>query len=116
VTAPPNRAIDDAATAGDLNVPCLVLDLLSCLMRMIGRLLFSPDQRVGVIGISLGGAATVLTAPPLELDAAVFEAVYPSIDRAVVNRLSMRVGPLAPLPAPLLLLLMRPCTVSAYRN
>ena len=68
----------------------------------------SPDQRIGVIGVSLGGAATLLATPPLELDAAVLEAVYPSIDRAVVNRLSMRVGPLAHLAAPLLLLQMRP--------
>jgi len=68
----------------------------------------SSNQQVGVIGVSLGGAATLLATPPLEVDAAVFEAVYPSIDRAVVNRLSMRVGPLASLAAPLLLLQMRP--------
>jgi alpha-beta hydrolase superfamily lysophospholipase len=67
----------------------------------------SPDQRVGVIGVSLGGAATLLATPPLELDSAVLEAVYPSIDRAVVNRLAIRVGPLASLTAPLLLLQMR---------
>ena len=58
--------------------------------------------------MSLGGAATLLATPPLELDAAVFEAVYPSLDRAIVNRLSMRVGPLASLTTPLLLLQMRP--------
>jgi alpha-beta hydrolase superfamily lysophospholipase len=68
----------------------------------------SPGERVGVIAVSLGGAATLLATPPLELDAAVFEAVYPSIDRAVVNRLSMRVGPLAHLAAPLLLIQLRP--------
>jgi len=68
----------------------------------------SPEQRVGVIAVSLGGAATLLATPPLELDAVVLGAVYPSIDRAVVNRLSMRVGPLARLTAPLLLLQMRP--------
>ena len=55
----------------------------------------SPTQRVGVIGVSLGGAATLLATPPLELDA------------AAVNRLSMRVGPLASLNAPLLVLQMR---------
>jgi uncharacterized protein len=68
----------------------------------------APDERVGVIGVSLGGAAALLATPPLELDAAVLEAVYPSIDRAVANRLSMRAGPLASLAAPLLLLQMRP--------
>lgn len=68
----------------------------------------SPGQRVGVVGISLGGAATLLGTPPLELDGAVLEAVYPSIDRAVVNRLAIRMGPLASFAAPLLLLQMRP--------
>jgi len=67
-----------------------------------------PDQRIGVIGVSLGGAATLLAAPRLEINAAALEAVYPSIDRAVVNRLSMRVGPLASVTAPLLLLQLRP--------
>jgi uncharacterized protein len=80
------------------------LDVLAAVDYLKAR---SPDQRVGVIGVSLGGAATLLATPPLELDAAVFEAVYPSIDRAVINRLSMRVGPLARLTAPLLLLQMR---------
>jgi len=80
-------------------------DVLAAINYLKAR---SPDERVGVIGVSLGGAATLLATPPLELDAAVLEAVYPSIDRTVVNRLSMRVGPLAPLTVPLLLLQMRP--------
>jgi len=79
-------------------------DVLAAIKYLKAR---SPTQRVGVIGVSLGGAATLLATPPLELDAAVMEAVYPSVDRAAVNRLSMRVGPLASLTAPLLLLQMR---------
>jgi uncharacterized protein len=67
-----------------------------------------PGQPVGVVGISLGGAATLLAAPPLEVDAAVLEAVYPSIDRAIVNRLRMRLGPFASAVAPLLLVQFRP--------
>jgi fermentation-respiration switch protein FrsA (DUF1100 family) len=61
-----------------------------------------------VIGVSLGGAATLLATPPLQIDGVVLEAVYPSIDRAVHNRLAMRLGPLASLTAPLLLAQMRP--------
>jgi fermentation-respiration switch protein FrsA (DUF1100 family) len=66
-----------------------------------------PGQPVGIIGLSLGGAATLLATPPLEVRAAVLESVYPSIDRAVVNRLRMRIGPLASMTAPLLLLQLR---------
>jgi alpha-beta hydrolase superfamily lysophospholipase len=65
-------------------------------------------QPVGVIGVSLGGAATLLATPPLELQAAVLESVYPSLDRAVNNRLRMRIGPLASIMAPLLLRQLRP--------
>jgi alpha/beta superfamily hydrolase len=59
-------------------------DVLAAVKYLKAR---SPNQRVGVIGVSLGGAATLLATPPLELNGAVLEAVYPSIDRAVVNRL-----------------------------
>src|SRR3954466_1874987 len=56
----------------------------------------------------LAGRSCCSRAPPLELRAAVLEAVYPSIDRAVVNRLRMRIGPLASVTAPLLLLQLQP--------
>lgn len=58
---------------------------------------------LGVIGSSLGGAAALLATPPLNAQALVLEAVYPSIDVAVENRLRIRAGPLAPVFAPLLL-------------
>jgi alpha-beta hydrolase superfamily lysophospholipase len=67
-----------------------------------------PDRPIGVIGVSLGGAATLLATPPLHIDAAVLEAVYPSIDRAIVNRLEMRVGPLGRVATPALLLQLQP--------
>jgi fermentation-respiration switch protein FrsA (DUF1100 family) len=67
-----------------------------------------PGRPVGIIGFSLGGAATLLAAPALHVDAAVLEAVYPSIDRAVVNRLEMQAGPFGKMAAPLLLLQLRP--------
>jgi alpha-beta hydrolase superfamily lysophospholipase len=66
-----------------------------------------PGQPVAVIAISLGGAATLLARPSLGLHGVVLEAVYPSIDRAVVNRLRMRIGPFGPVVAPLLLVQLR---------
>lgn len=40
----------------------------------------------------MGGAATLLASPPLDVNALVLEMVYPNINQAVSNRLSMRVG------------------------
>src|SRR5207302_3608175 len=42
------------------------------------------------------------------VEAVVLEAVYPSIERAIVNRLEMRLGPFGRLGAPLLLLQLQP--------
>ncbi|WP_366930190.1 alpha/beta fold hydrolase [uncultured Sphingomonas sp.] len=54
------------------------------------------NARVGVIGISLGGAAAVLgDRGPVDADALVLQAVYPDIRRAIRNRL------LTHLPSPL---------------
>jgi pimeloyl-ACP methyl ester carboxylesterase len=52
-----------------------------------------PDERVGAIGASLGGAAAVLGAQPLRLDALVLESVYPDINSALTNRLRASLGP-----------------------
>ena len=52
----------------------------------------APDERVGLIGVSMGGAAALLASPPLEVNAMVLEAVYPSIEQAISNRLTMRLG------------------------
>jgi len=57
-----------------------------------------PGERVGVIGVSMGGAATLLGPRPLPIDALVLESVYPTIDRAVADRARAWLGPLgAPL-------------------
>jgi len=61
-----------------------------------------PGEPVAAIGFSLGGAACVLGAPPLPVDALVLEAVYPDIETAVGNRLRVRLGRLGPLLTPLL--------------
>jgi alpha-beta hydrolase superfamily lysophospholipase len=54
----------------------------------------APGERVGVIGISMGGAATLVGAGPLRADALVLESVYPTIDDAVRDRLRAWLGPL----------------------
>jgi len=64
----------------------------------------APGRRIGVIGCSMGGAAVLLGPQPSGFNAVVLEAVYPRISRAVENRIRIRVGPLAPLLTPLLLM------------
>ncbi len=63
-----------------------------------------PGTRIGVIGISLGGAATMLAEPRLPIDALVIESVYPTVVEAGFNRVHMRLGPLAHVLTPLLLM------------
>lgn len=50
------------------------------------------NERIGVIGVSLGAASLVLAAPSWPPDAAVLESMYPTIDEAVSNRLTARLG------------------------
>lgn len=67
-----------------------------------------PGERVGVVGVSLGGAAALVADPPLDVDALVLEAAYPTIDQAVANRLSMSYGAWATVLGPALTLQLRP--------
>lgn len=66
-----------------------------------------PGESISAIGVSLGGAATLLGPEPLPVRALVLEAVYPRIQEAVKNRLEVRVGPLAHLLTPLLFVQLR---------
>lgn len=66
-----------------------------------------PGQRVGVIGVSLGGASALL-ASPMDIDALVIESVYPTIEKAIENRVRAAIGPLAPIPAKILLIQLKP--------
>jgi fermentation-respiration switch protein FrsA (DUF1100 family) len=52
-----------------------------------------PDERIGAIGTSLGGAAALLGPHPLPVDALVLESVYPDITPAILNRLRAVLGP-----------------------
>jgi len=51
-----------------------------------------PTERIGVLGSSLGGAAVIVAEPPLQIDAAVLELVYPDIDTAIKNRIAIVLG------------------------
>jgi uncharacterized protein len=62
-----------------------------------------PGERVGIIGTSMGGAATILAEPDVDADAVVLEQVYPTIRQATEDRLAIHLGPLGPWLAPFLL-------------
>jgi uncharacterized protein len=53
----------------------------------------APNERIGVIGVSMGGAASLLGAAPLAANAFVLESVYPTIRQAVSDRLATWLGP-----------------------
>ena len=61
-------------------------------------------ERIAIIGSSLGGAAALLATPPLQVNACVLEAVYPTVERATNNRLRNYLGPIGPIGTPLLLM------------
>lgn len=67
-----------------------------------------PGERVAAIGTSMGGAAAILSQPPLQVDALVVEAVYPDVDQAVADRLAMRFGYVSGLLAPVLTIQLQP--------
>jgi pimeloyl-ACP methyl ester carboxylesterase len=53
----------------------------------------APGERVGVIGVSMGGAAALLGPGPIDANAFVLESVYPTIRQAVSDRLGTWFGP-----------------------
>jgi fermentation-respiration switch protein FrsA (DUF1100 family) len=63
-----------------------------------------PGEKLGVIGLSMGGAAAVLASPALEVDALALEAVYPDIERATANRMERYLGSWARGLAPFLIM------------
>jgi len=65
-------------------------------------------RKIGVVACSLGGASVLLAPQPSGFDAVVLEAVYPRIARAVENRIRIRLGFLAPVLTPLLLMQIEP--------
>ena len=54
-----------------------------------------PQEKIGVIGVSLGAASLVLAKLDQPPNAVVLESMYPTITEAVANRLDLAVGPAA---------------------
>ncbi len=63
----------------------------------------APNERLGVIAVSMGGAASILADPTLNADAFVLEMVYPTIDEALTNRITARLGGWSQILTPVLL-------------
>lgn len=61
----------------------------------------SPEQKIAIVGRSLGGASALFAHP--NVDVIVLESVYPTVSEAVHNRIQMRLGFLHHVVAPLLL-------------
>jgi uncharacterized protein len=68
----------------------------------------APGEKVGIVGISMGGASTLLADPPIQAEAIVLEMVYPTIEEAVANRLTRRLGGWSKVLAPLLVWQLKP--------
>lgn len=68
----------------------------------------APSEKIGVIGVSQGGAAALLASPPLDANAMVLEMVYPTINQAISDRLAMRFGSWAGYLTPLLSWQLKP--------
>lgn len=58
-------------------------------------------KKTVALGSSLGGAASILGQEPIKVDGYILEGVYPSIETAVRNRLSIRLGTVGEWLAPL---------------
>ncbi len=61
----------------------------------------APGERIGGIGVSLGGAALALASRTAPVDALVLESVFPDIDGAIRNRMALVAGAAAPWLTPL---------------
>jgi len=68
----------------------------------------APGEKIGVIGLSMGGAAAILATPRLDVDAMSLETVYPRINQAIANRLAVRLGGWAGALSPLLSWQLKP--------
>lgn len=80
-------------------------DATTCILYLKKRF---PTLRVGVIGVSLGGASVIFASKNVTPDAMVLEAVYPTITEALDNRLAMRVGKISKILTPFFLLQLTP--------
>ncbi|HSF39436.1 MAG TPA: alpha/beta fold hydrolase [Thermoanaerobaculia bacterium] len=67
-----------------------------------------PGEPISALGTSLGGAAILLADPPLPVDSVILESVYPTVEEATDNRIRIRLGPLASILTPALLIQLGP--------
>ena len=67
-----------------------------------------PNEKVGVIGVSMGAASFVLAQGRPRVEAVVLESMYATLDEAVANRLRPYLGPLGPPFAALVLPQLQP--------
>jgi fermentation-respiration switch protein FrsA (DUF1100 family) len=78
---------------------------------VIGAILYLhhklPDEKVGVLGDSLGAAAFVLAQDRPAVEAVVLEQMYPTVERAVASRARLHLGPVGAMFAPLLMVEMQ---------
>ncbi len=80
-------------------------DVRAALDYLAARLKGRP---IGIVGASMGGAATLLGGSPADADAVILEGVYSSIEDAVGNRIAIRLGEIGYWLAPLLLWQIEP--------
>lgn len=62
-----------------------------------------PGKKVGLIGVSLGGASAVFASSKVQADAYILEAVFSTLSEAAENRVRIRFGELGAVFTPLLL-------------
>lgn len=67
-----------------------------------------PKSKTAALGQSLGGAALLLGPAPAAFDAVILESVFSDIDRAIANRLEIRLGWFGRMLSPLFTLQLEP--------
>jgi uncharacterized protein len=68
----------------------------------------APDEQIGVLGVSLGAAAILLSDVQPMAAAVVLESLYPTFEEAVANRMRMHFGAVGAWFSPLLLAQLAP--------
>ncbi len=66
------------------------------------------NRNIGVIGVSLGGAAALLGQVAEKSNAVILESVYPTIEEAIKNRITLRFGETGKYLVPLFTLQLKP--------
>lgn len=65
-------------------------------------------KSIGIIGMSLGGASAILSDVSQRANAMVLEAVYPTLEEAIQNRISIRLGKIGRYLSPLIMIQIEP--------